>query len=57
MNKEYQLAIKTVRRSEFADEYEGREGLTKVPYKMLLQESEVRNGQLMAKIYQLEHQS
>lgn len=44
MNKDFQLAIKTVRRSEFADEYEGREGLTKVPYKMLLQESEVRNG-------------
>ena len=53
MSKEYQLAIKTVRRSEFADEYEGREGLTKLPYKMLLQQSEVRNGQLQSEIDEL----
>ena len=48
MNKDYGLAIKTVRRSSFVDEYEGREGLMKLPYKMLLQQSEIRNGQLQS---------
>ena len=45
MGANYTLAVKTVRRSEYADEYEGREGLKKLPYKMLLQQSEIRNGQ------------
>ena len=53
MSKEYQLAIKTVRHSNFADEYEGRAGLTKVPYKMLLQQSEIRNGELQSEIDEL----
>ena len=48
MNKDFSLAIKTVRRSNFVDEYEGREGLMKLPYKMLLQQSEIRNGQLQS---------
>ena len=53
MAKEYQLQIKTVRHSQFADEYEGRAGLTKLPYKMLLQQSEIRNGQLQSEIDEL----
>lgn len=48
MDPNYTLAIKTVRHSEYADEYEGREGLMKLPYKMLLQQSEIRNGQLQS---------
>ena len=53
MAKEYPLEIKTVRHSRFADEYEGRAGLAKLPYKMLLQQSEVRNGQLLSEIDEL----
>jgi len=37
----------------FADEYEEREGLSKLPYKLLLQQSEIRNGQLLAEIDEL----
>lgn len=48
MDRDYTLAIKTVRHSEYADEYEGREGLMKLPYKMLLKQSEIRNGQLLS---------
>ena len=48
MNKDFSLAIKTVRRSEFVDEYEGRDGLMKLPYKLLLRQSEIRNGQLQS---------
>ena len=48
MDRDYTLAIKTVRHSEYADEYEGRDGLMKLPYKMLLQQSEIRNGQLLS---------
>ena len=47
------LAVKTVRHSEYADEYEGREGLMKLPYKMLLQQSEIHNGQLQSDIDEL----
>ena len=47
------MEIKTVRHSRFADEYEGRAGLAKLPYKMLLQQSEVRNGQLLSEIDEL----
>ena len=53
MGANYTLAIKTARRSEYADEYEGREGLMKLPYKMLLQQSEIRNGQLQSDIDEL----
>ena len=53
MAKEYQLEIKTVRHSQFADEYEGRAGLAKLPYKMLLRQSEIRNGQLQSEIDEL----
>lgn len=53
MNKDFSLVIKTVRRNEFVDEYEGREGLMKLPYKMLLQQSEIRNGQLQSEIDEL----
>ena len=53
MNKDYGLTIQTVRRSNFVDEYEGREGLMKLPYKMLLQQSEIRNGQLQSEIDEL----
>ena len=53
MNSDYKLTIKTVRHSEYADEYEGREGLMKLPYKMLFQQSEVRNGQLQSDIDEL----
>ena len=53
MNKDFSLAIKTVRRSKYVDEYEGREGLMKLPYKMLLQQSEIRNGQLQSEIDEL----
>ena len=53
MNSDYKLTIKTVRHSEYSDEYEGREGLMKLPYKMLLQQSEVRNGQLLSEIDEL----
>ena len=53
MGTNYTLAIKTARRSEYADEYEGREGLIKLPYKMLLQQSEIRNGQLQSDIDEL----
>ena len=48
MNKDFSLAIKTVRHSDFVDEYEGREGLMKLPYKLLLRQSEIRNGQLQS---------
>ena len=48
MDRDYTLAIKTVRHSEYVDEYEGREGLMKLPYKMLLKQSEIRNGQLLS---------
>ena len=48
MNSDYNLTIKTVRHSDNADEYEGREGLIKLPYKLLLQQSEIRNGQLQS---------
>ena len=53
MNKDFSLAIKTVRHSNYVDEYEGREGLMKLPYKMLLQQSEIRNGQLQSEIDEL----
>ena len=53
MAKEYQLEIKTVRRSKYADEYDGREGLLKLPYKLLLQQSEIHNGQLQSEIDEL----
>ena len=53
MAKEYQLEIKTVSHSKFADEYEGRAGLTKLPYKMLLQQSEIHNGQLQSELDEL----
>ena len=48
MGSDYNLTIKTVRHSDYADEYEGREGLIKLPYKLLLQQSEIRNGQLQS---------
>ena len=53
MSNDFKLAIKSVRRSEFVDEYEGREGLMKLPYKLLLQQSEIRNGQLQSEIDEL----
>lgn len=53
MNKDFTLAIKTVRHSNYVDEYEGREGLMKLPYKLLLQQSEIRNGQLQSEIDEL----
>ena len=53
MNKDFSLAIKTVRHSNYVDEYEGREGLMKLPYKMLLHQSEIRNGQLQSEIDEL----
>ena len=53
MNKDFSLAIKTVRHSNYVDEYEGREGLMKLPYKMLLQQSEICNGQLQSEIDEL----
>ena len=53
MNKDFNLAIKTVRHSNYIDEYEGREGLMKLPYKLLLQQSEIRNGQLQSEIDEL----
>lgn len=53
MSNDFKLAIKRVRRSEFVDEYEGREGLMKLPYKLLLQQSEIRNGQLQSEIDEL----
>lgn len=49
MNSGCKLTIKTVQHNE----YEGREGLIKLPYKMLLQQSEVRNGQLLSEIDEL----
>ena len=52
--KEYPLSIKTVRRSQYSDEYEGREGLLKLPYKLLFQQSELRNGQLQSEIDELQ---
>lgn len=39
--------------SGFSDEFDGREGLLKLPYKMLLRESEIRNGQLLSEIDEL----
>ena len=48
MSSDFKLTINTVRRSEFVDEYEGREGLMKLPYKLLLRQSEIRNGQLQS---------
>ena len=48
MNSAYNLNVKTVRHSDYVDEYEGREGLIKLPYKLLLQQSEIRNGQLQS---------
>ena len=53
MNKVYNLEVKTVQRGNYADEYEGRGGLMKLPYKMLLQQSEIRNGQLQSEIDEL----
>ena len=53
MSCDFKLTINTVRHSEFVDEYEGREGLMKLPYKMLLQQSEIRNGQLQSEIDEL----
>ena len=53
MSNDFKLAIKSVRRSEFVDEYEGRDGLMKLPYKLLLQQSEIRNGQLQSEIDEL----
>ena len=53
MSNDFKLAIKSVRRSEFVDEYEGRDGLMKLPYKLLLQQSEIRNGQLKSEIEEL----
>ena len=53
MGRDHTLAVITVRHSEYADEYEGREGLMKLPYKMLLQQSEIRNGQLQSDIDEL----
>ena len=53
MSNDFKLAIKSVRRSEFVNEYEGREGLMKLPYKFLLQQSEIRNGQLQSEIDEL----
>ena len=53
MSNDFKLAIKSVRRSEFVDEYEGRDGLMKLPYKLLLQQSEIRNGQLKSEIDEL----
>jgi cell division protein FtsB len=53
MDRDHTLAVKTVRHSEYADEYEGREGLMKLPYKMLLQQSEIHNGQLQSDIDEL----
>ena len=53
MSNDFKLAIKSVRRSEFVDEYEGREGLMKLPYKLLLQQSEIRKGQLQSEIDEL----
>ena len=53
MNTEYRLEVKTVRHSNYADEFEGREGLMKLPYKMLLQQSEIQNGQLRSEIDEL----
>ena len=53
MNKDFSLSIKTVRHSNYVDEYEGREGLMKLPYKLLLQQSEIRNGQLQSEIDEL----
>lgn len=37
----------------YADEYEGRDGLSKLPYKLLLKQSEIRNGQLLSEIDEL----
>ena len=53
MSNDFKLAITSVRRREFVDEYEGREGLMKLPYKLLLQQSEIRNGQLQSEIDEL----
>ena len=53
MDRDHTLAVKTIRHSEYADEYEGREGLMKLPYKMLLQQSEIHNGQLQSDIDEL----
>ena len=53
MSSDFKLTINTVRHSEFVDEYEGREGLMKLPYKLLLQQSEIRNGQLQSEIDEL----
>ena len=38
---------------QYADEYEGRDGLSKLPYKLLLKQSEIRNGQLLSEIDEL----
>ena len=53
MSNDFKLAITSVRRSEFVDEYEGREGLMKLPDKLLLQQSVIRNGQLQSEIDEL----
>ena len=53
MSIDLKLTSNTVRHSEFVDEYEGREGLMKLPYKLLLQQSEIRNGQLQSEIDEL----
>ena len=38
---------------QYADEYESRDGLSKLPYKLLLKQSEIRNGQLLSEIDEL----
>ena len=38
---------------QYADEYEGRDGLSKLPYTLLLKQSEIRNGQLLSEIDEL----
>lgn len=43
----------TVRASKYDDEYDGRAGLLKLPYKMLFQQSEQRNKELLAEIKEL----
>ncbi len=53
MSIDLKLTSNTVRHSEFVDEYEGCEGLMKLPYKLLRQQSEIRNGQLQSEIDEL----
>lgn len=55
MVAEYKLKLQTKEKgkSKYSDEYEGREGLLKLPYKFLLQQSEIHNGQLLSEIDEL----